>query len=117
MNLLMGKDQLIQVANMDSPSGVDVPPTWRGLLSWAVIRFGVGIAIAAVFGIMLKEVYRDMRSDRQELLSAYLSNSETLSKNLMIIQQISNEQTSQAKAIESQTRAIEALSRAIQDLK
>jgi hypothetical protein len=67
----MSQEELHGIANHDTPSGIEVPNTWQGLIVWALARFGVGIAVAGVFGWGIVEVYADMRADRAQLLDAY----------------------------------------------
>jgi cell division protein FtsB len=67
----MSQDELHSIATTDTPEAIQVPNTWQGLIVWALARFGVGIAVAGVFGWGIVHVYTDMRSDRQELLEAY----------------------------------------------
>lgn len=74
----MGKDELHDIAQSDTPSAIEVPKTWQGLIVWAVARFGVGILVAAVFGYATTIVYADMRADRAELFRAYLQNAEVM---------------------------------------
>lgn len=67
----MSQDELHDLAQRDTPSKIEVPNTWQGLIVWGVARFGSGIVIAAVFGLATMEVYQDMREDRHELAEAY----------------------------------------------
>jgi cell division protein FtsB len=107
----MSKDDLHDIAQKDSPEGVEIPPTWRGLISWAVIRFGVGVLFAAVFGIMLKEVYRDMRNDRAELFQAYIQNANAMSNMAQELREQNKSQETQTEAMRQQTEAIKELLR------
>lgn len=70
----MGRDDLHQMAQADTPAAVQVPNTWQGLIVWATARFGVGMIVAAAFAYSTKVVYEDMRSDRERLLQAYQEN-------------------------------------------
>jgi hypothetical protein len=67
----MSQDELHSIATHDTPEPIHVPNTWQGLIVWALARFGVGIAVAGVFGWGIVHVYTDMRSDREQLLEAY----------------------------------------------
>ena len=44
----MSTDALHRIAQADTPSQVEVPATWHGLVIWALGRFG-GIVIATLF--------------------------------------------------------------------
>lgn len=107
----MSKEEFAEIANQDSPSGVEIPPTWRGLISWAVIRFGVGILFAAVFGVMLKEVYRDMRNDRKELFQAYIQNANAMGNMAEELRNQNDGQSVQNEAMRQQTEAIKEILR------
>ena len=74
----MSQDELHEMAIKDTPTPVDIPNTWQGLIVWAVARFGVGIIVAGVFAYATKEVYSDMRSDRVQLLDAYKENTNAI---------------------------------------
>lgn len=93
----MSQDELHRIANHDTPEAIQVPNTWQGLVVWALARFGVGIAVAGVFGWGIVHVYTDMRSDREQLLDAY--------KDAIQVMQ------SVATKLDAQTDAIEDLSR------
>jgi hypothetical protein len=93
----MSQDELHRLANADTPEPIQVPNTWQGLIVWALARFGVGIAVAGVFGWGIVHVYSDMRADREQLLGAY--------KDAIQVMQ------SVAQKLEAQTDAIEDLSR------
>lgn len=60
--------RLHQLAEDDTPSRVQVPATWSGLLVWAVGRFGVGILMAAACGWALMRVYEDLSTTQRELM-------------------------------------------------
>jgi hypothetical protein len=91
----MSRDELHSIATRDTPDAIEVPNTWQGLIVWALARFGVGIAVAGVFGWGIVHVYQDMRSDREQLLNAYLDA-------IQVMQSVSTK-------LEAQTDAIEAL--------
>lgn len=55
----------------DTPAAVSTPDSYLGFMVWAVARFGVGVLFASVFGYFLMQVYRDMRSDNQQVLEAF----------------------------------------------
>ena len=74
----MSQDEIHNIANSDSPRGIDIPNTWQGLIVWAVARFGVGIIVAGVFAWATKEIYSDMRADRVILLDAYRDNTRAI---------------------------------------
>lgn len=93
----MSQDEIHSIATRDTPEQIEVPNTWQGLVVWALARFGVGIAVAGVFGWGIVHVYADMRSDREQLLEAY--------KDAIQVMQ------SVATKLEAQTDAIEELRR------
>lgn len=64
----MSKDVVHSLAEADTPSIVEVPNTWSGLLVWAVGRFGSGILIAAICIVGIVRVYGDMREQNQALI-------------------------------------------------
>lgn len=112
----MSREELHDLAQKDSPEGVNIPNSWRGLISWAVIRFGVGILIAVVFGLMLKEVYRDMRADRAELFQAYVKSAEAFSRHASAMEGMTREQEKQNRNVELQTEAIKQQTELIKEL-
>jgi hypothetical protein len=72
----MSQDDLHQVAQVDTPNGVEVPNTPQGLALWLLGRFGV----AVVFAASTFYVYQDMRADRAELFRAYQENIRVISE-------------------------------------
>ena len=93
----MSQDELHHIATRDTPEAIQVPNTWQGLIVWALARFGVGIAVAGVFGWGIVHVYADMRADREQLLDAY--------KDAISVMQ------SVATKLEDQTEAIKEIAR------
>lgn len=93
----MSQDELHGLANRDTPEPIQVPNTWQGLIVWALARFGVGIAVAGVFGWGIVQVYADMRADRAQLLDAYKDA-------IQVMQSVTTK-------LEAQTDAIEDISR------
>lgn len=89
----MSQEELHGIANHDTPSGIEVPNTWQGLIVWALARFGVGIAVAAVFGWGIVHVYTDMRNDRAQLLDAYKDA-------ILVMQSLTQKLSDQTDAIE-----------------
>lgn len=64
-------DNLYRKVNRETPIGIEVPRTWAAFAMWAAARFGVGILVAAVFGFWLMQVYRDLRTDADRVLTAF----------------------------------------------
>lgn len=64
----MSQDELHNVANSDTPEGVEIPNTPSGIALWLLGRFGV----AVVFAASTFYVYQDMRSDRVELMQLHV---------------------------------------------
>lgn len=97
----MSKDEIHSIATSDTPSAVDVPNTWQGLIVWAVARFGVGLLFAAVFAYGISVIYKDQRGDRAQLMDAYRDNTRA-------IETFGAKVAEQTKAIEeAHRRAIE----------
>lgn len=74
----MSQDELHHIAQTESPRDVEVPNTWQGLVVWAIAKFGVGIAIAGVFGWATTIVYNDLRTSRDQLMEAYRDNTRVM---------------------------------------
>jgi len=53
------------MANKDTPEGVNVPPTWAGLITWALGRWGIGL-LGFFFAYV---VYSDLRHDTTRMFS------------------------------------------------
>lgn len=85
---IMSEKDLQRVAQQDTPSSVQVPPGWVGLVTWAVGRFGVGVMFAAVFGWWLMTVYGDLRTDASRVLSAFEKQAETNANTVAALQQL-----------------------------
>lgn len=64
----MSTDTVHTVAQRDTPDWVDVPNNWRGLLIWAVVRFGPGMLFAVIMGWFLSVVYTDQKVTSERLL-------------------------------------------------
>jgi hypothetical protein len=93
----MSKQQLIEIANADTPMGVNVPPTWSALAMWAVGRWGGGIVIAGIMLVAANRVYEDLSTLNRTVLTAFQENSKI--------------QAQQAIAINALTGAVEQLTR------
>lgn len=65
----MSTTQLHNIAQQDTPTSVEVPKEWRGLLIWAVGRFGSGILMAAACGWALTRVYDDHATQTRQLMT------------------------------------------------
>lgn len=85
---VMSQNELRHIAQQDTPSSVEVPPTWAGLITWAVGRFGVGVLFAGVFGWWLMTVYGDLRNDGARVLAAFEKQSETNAHTVVALQQL-----------------------------
>lgn len=84
----MSQNELHDLANSDTPSKVEVPQGWSGLLVWAVGRFGVGILCAVVFGWWLMRVYGDLRNDAEKVLSAFQLQAVANAQTVIALQQL-----------------------------
>jgi hypothetical protein len=114
----MSKEDLADLANSDTPSAVKVPPTWSGILAWATIRYGLGIVMAAVFGLATRQVYDDLQKNQERLLSAYIENTVASNRNAEAINGLKEEirrsteiDKSQSDLLKQQTDAIERFQR------
>jgi hypothetical protein len=96
----MSKDEIHSIATVDTPSDIQIPNTWQGLIVWAVARFGVGLIVAAVFCYGIITIYADMRTDRTQLMDAYRDNTKA-------IEQFGSRLAEQTKAIEEAHRRAE----------
>ncbi|MEN3940678.1 hypothetical protein WJU23_05235 [Prosthecobacter sp. SYSU 5D2] len=65
----MSTTQIHNIAKQDTPASVEVPKEWRGLLIWAVGRFGSGILLAAACSWALMRVYDDHAMQTRQLMS------------------------------------------------
>lgn len=70
----MSKDDLYNAAQRDSPSYVDLPKSWPGILAWVTVKLGPWAVIAVVCGWATSVVYTHQREDQQLLLAAYQAN-------------------------------------------
>lgn len=64
----MSASDLHQMAEQDTPSSVEVPKEWRGLVIWALGRFGSGILLAAACAWALMRVYDDHAAQTRQLM-------------------------------------------------
>jgi len=62
-------NELHDLAQEDTPSAVSVPREWRGLLVWAVGRFGSGILFAVACAWALQRVYDDHAAQTRQLMT------------------------------------------------
>lgn len=65
----MSTTKLHNFAQNDTPTAVEVPKSWRGLLIWAVGRFGSGILMAAACAWALMRVYDDHSAQTRQLMT------------------------------------------------
>lgn len=65
----MSTTQIHEVAQRDTPSSVEVPKEWRGLMIWAIGRFGSGILLAAACSWALMRVYDDHAAQTRQLMT------------------------------------------------
>lgn len=93
--------KLHQLAQNDTPATVDVPPTWQGLIVWAVGRFGVSIVFAAVFGYATREVYYDSRKDKDQLMQYVVDRNVSDSKRAVADSELAKSLTLLSDAVES----------------
>lgn len=66
----MSRDELHEIANKTTPSDVEVPNTYIGLIVWAVSKFGIGI----IFAAMLVPVYLDNKEANGAILEMTRAN-------------------------------------------
>lgn len=98
---------LNKIANEHSPTGIVVPNTIWGLVTWAVGRFGGGAVIGFMAAYAAITIYTDAKLDRQQ--SEYYTRD--LNKALL------TSYSEQVKATYAQAKALEDLVRAIDELK
>lgn len=89
------------MAQADTPSVVNVPNTWPGLVMWAVGRFGAGALMAAACAYALVRVYEDQSKMTEKVLSAFEAQATTQAK--------------MQSSLDAITRALEANTREIQE--
>ncbi|MEN3942994.1 hypothetical protein WJU23_16975 [Prosthecobacter sp. SYSU 5D2] len=65
----MSTAQIHHIAQQDTPASVEVPKEWRGLVIWALGRFGSGILLAAACSWALMRVYDDHATQTRQLMS------------------------------------------------
>lgn len=70
--------QIRQLAQDDTPSKVEVPDGWSGIIVWAVGRFGVGIMMAVACGWALMRVYDDLRAQQVQIQEMHRTQNESL---------------------------------------
>lgn len=97
----MSKAQLAELANADSPEGIQIPPTWPGIVAWMVARFGVGIGVAVVFGWFTVRIYADLQRQNDRILEAFQQQTVTNGEHVHAIREL-------AKSIEEAHRRAEA---------
>jgi hypothetical protein len=113
----MSKEDLAELANSDTPSAVKVPPTWSGIIAWATIRYGLGIVMAAVFGLATRQVYNDLQIQQSQLLKAYIEATSATNRQTDAVNALKEEvrrgndvDKSTMDLLQKQTDAIERLS-------
>jgi hypothetical protein len=67
----MSKEQLVEIANNDTPQGVEIPGNWPGIFAWVLGRFGLGVGVAIVFGWFTVRVYEDLQRQNDRILDAF----------------------------------------------
>lgn len=89
---------LRKLAESETPSDVDVPPTWSGLIIWAVAKFGGGIIMAGVCAYAAYIVYRDDHILVDRMMAAFEKRAEVdgqiaraLADNAAVLAQIKEE--------------------------
>lgn len=87
----MSKDDLHTFAQNDTPSQIEIPNTWHGLIVWAVGRFGIGVVFTGLLAYGIAVVYQDGRKDQTQLLDAYNNNTEVMSRVSVTIEQMSKQ--------------------------
>jgi hypothetical protein len=70
----MSKDELHAIAESTTPSNVQIPQTWPGLIVWATGRFGIGI----VFLILLIWVYQDFQLANRAMVDVVRANTSAI---------------------------------------
>lgn len=94
----MSLEDLHETAQANTPSTVNVPQTWGGLIVWAVGKWGVGV----VFLMLLVPVYQDLKASNQQLADISKANVSIL--------------TSLAQQVEATNKTVERLDQTVQRL-
>lgn len=81
-------EQLHRFASDDTPSKVQVPQGWPGIIAWAVGRFGGGIVIAMVCVYMLDKVYADYQRQNAAVLTALTQQTEVKARNIVLMEEL-----------------------------
>ena len=87
----MGKETIRRLAQSDTPSAVEVPNTWAGLMIWAVGRFGVGMLLAAASLYGLNIVYGDNKNLINRQMEAFREQTKVNAQTLVALDQIRSE--------------------------
>ncbi len=70
----MSKDELIDLAEQTTPQSVQIPPTWTGLVVWAISKWGVGI----VGFLMVIPLYQDLKASNEKMATLSGANIQVL---------------------------------------
>lgn len=93
----MSKDKIADFANKDTPEAVQIPASWPGVLAWVMGRFGVGVTVAAVFGLFTVRIYEDLQRQNAAILDAFRQQTITNGEHVHAIREL-------AKSIEDAHR-------------
>lgn len=92
----MNMEKIHQFANEDTPSKVDVPNTFSGIVIWAAGRFGVSIIFAVAFAWAAKIVYDDNRILNERIIT--------------LLERRASVDTEMSRAFDGLTKAVAVLS-------
>jgi hypothetical protein len=67
-------DNLHSIAQQTTPESVEIPRTYKGLVVWAVGKWGIGI----VFAAFLVPVYQDLKESNRRLADISQANVQVL---------------------------------------
>lgn len=104
----MSRDELHQIAQMDTPASVDIPKTWQGLIAWAIVRVGPALVLSvAVIGATMwavNKVYSDLAETNRIVLELVRAQSQTNGATAAAIQELSKQVENNTKAMEDAHR-------------
>lgn len=103
------KDQIRDMAQIDSPSFVNIPNTWSGITAWLIGRFGIGVLgfLAAYM------IYTDMKAYHERTIMAYERATIVQGEMRATLELHAKTQGDMKSSLEHHARILERLERAI----
>ena len=84
----MSTQKLVNFANKATPSAVEVPNSWPGLVVWAAGQWGAGIIIASMCAFALSWVYQDYSAQVRQYTELLKANTQATSETTAAITQL-----------------------------